>query len=447
MEGSHMTYPYRMMDRLFLFLYSLLWTIGLPVVIVYLWKRSWKEPLYFSTLVERFGGGAAPISGAIWVHAVSLGELRAAQPLISALLVRGEKILISTMTAAGRKAALSTFAQDIDRGQVHLTWVPFDAPWVVRRFLRRHKPTCGMILEIELWPGLIAAAASCKVPLIMAQAQYPIRSFLRDKSWPALRRHLVRGFSLIMAKSFTHASRFQDCGAAPIEVMGELRFELPIPAAHLMAAKTLRQKIGERPVFCFASTHPDEDALLAPVLEGLQQSGLNPFFVYVPRHPAEFNATADKLATNGLKMLRRSEHLTRELSCALISLDSYDGLFGDSIGEINFYFKISEQIFMGDSFIDEGSHNIIEPLRLFKPVTVGPSIWGIEYPATEALAAGILTRVASPQDLLDHWLKIGRGEDLALERDRVVAFVAEHGGATDRALSLLTQYKFLNFTI
>jgi 3-deoxy-D-manno-octulosonic-acid transferase len=139
--------------------------------------------------------------------------------------------------------------------------------------------------------------------------------------------------------------------------------------------------------------------------------------------------------------------LTRELSCALISLDSYDGLFGDSIGEINFYFKISEQIFMGDSFIDEGSHNIIEPLRLFKPVTVGPSIWGIEYPATEALAAGILTRVASPQDLLDHWLKIGRGEDLALERDRVVAFVAEHGGATDRALSLLTQYKFLNFTI
>ena len=122
-----------------------------------------------------------------------------------------------------------------------------DAPWIVRRFLRRHRPKFGMILEIELWPGLMAGAKSYKIPMIMAQAQYPIRSFLRDKPWPALRRHLVQGFALIMAKSTTHAARFQDSGAPNVAVMGELRFDFPIPPAHLAAAKALRVRLAGRP--------------------------------------------------------------------------------------------------------------------------------------------------------------------------------------------------------
>ena len=434
-----MTYPKRIIDHIFLFFYSAVWTLGLPAVLTYLWHRGRKEPLYFSALSERFGGGSVPFHGAAWIHAVSLGELRAAQPLISALLGAGEKILLTTMTAAGRTAAIQKFDVQINDGQLHVTWVPIDAPWIVRRFLRRHEPKFGMILEIELWPGLMAGAKIYKIPMIMAQAQYPIRSFLRDKPWPALRRHLVQGFALIMAKSTTHAARFQDCGAPNVAVMGELRFDLPVPPAHLAAAKALRVRLAGRPVYCFASTHPQEDPLLEPVLKGLKDSGKNPFFIYVPRHPSEFNGTWDTLENAGFKLLRRSRDFASDLACDVESFSGYDGIFGDSMGEINFYFELSDHVFMGDSFIDEGSHNIIEPLRLLKTVAVGPSVWGIEYPATEALEASILTRHTTPKALLDHWLA-----DTSTDKSvRIAKFIVEHGGATQRAMALLKAHGFL----
>lgn len=439
MEKRYMTYPIRAIDRFFLFFYSAIWTLGLPAALFYLWYRGRKEPLYFSALSERFGGGGAHFQGAIWIHAASLGELRAARSLISALLARGEKILVTTMTPAGRLAADQAFGVQIKNEYLAVKWIPFDAPWIVKRFLRRHRPKFGMILEIELWPGLMVVAKNSNVPMIMAQAQYPICSFLRDKPWPALRRHLVQGFALIMAKSAIHAARFQDCGATNVTVMGELRFDLPISSAHLAAAKALLKYIKGRPVYCFASTHPQEDALLEPILKGLKESGKNPFFIYVPRHPAEFDATWDKLKRSGFKMIRRSQDLSTDLTCGVKSFTGYDGIFGDSIGEINFYFELSDHVFMGDSFIDEGSHNIIEPLRLLKTVAVGPSIWGIEYPATEALAAEILTQHPTPNALLDHWLADASADESA----KISKFVDEHGGATQRAITLLKTYGFL----
>jgi 3-deoxy-D-manno-octulosonic-acid transferase len=433
-------YPARLIDRLALLLWDIAWHAGLPLVLLYLWHRGRKEPLYRQHMSERFGGGVPVPKGAIWIHGVSLGEMRAARPLIDALLKRGEQVLITNITAAGRAETLKLFADAIAQGQLHVRWCPAEYAWAIRRFLAKHNPLLGMILEIELWLRLIASCQAKDVPLVQAQAQYPDKSFVRDTIGLQVRAHVVRAFDLVMAKSGRHAERFRQLGAQNVQVMGELRFEQPIPPAHLQAAKTLRAQIApERPVFCLASTAPDEDVLLVPVLRKLQdaaeQAGKpRPFIVYVPRHPKDFATTGERLQAAGLNMLKRSTGLDDTLTPKAPVPDDLDGLFGDSLGEINFYFALSDRVFIGDSFNDEGSHNIIEPLSLGKPVVVGPSIWGIEYPALEALEAGVLEKLQTPDQLFDHW-----NRETGATGKQIRDFLAQHGGATQKALHHLTK--------
>lgn len=434
-----MGYPKRLIDRLALFIWDVLWHVCLPLVLLYIWHRGRKEPLYRKHLAERFGGGADMPAGSIWIHAVSLGEMRAARPLIDALLKRGEQILITNITAAGRSETLALYGDAIASGQLHVRWCPAEYVWATRRFFGKYKPKFGMILEIELWPRLIASANRAGVPMVLAQAQYPDKSFARDKRGLQLRAQLVKGFTLILAKSDRHADRFRHFGADNVHLMGELRFEQPIPPSHLNAAANLREKFDQkRLVFCLASTGPDEDPLLIPVIKQLREAAIksnkpHPFFVYVPRHPKNFADTAAALQVAGLKMLRRSTDFDAALGLAAPLPDDLDGLLGDSLGEINFYFALADHVFIGDSFNNEGSHNIIEPLSVGKPVVVGPSIWGIEYPALEALEAGVLTKLETPLDLFEFW----NGYTAASDTTLINSFVSRHGGATKRAIDHL----------
>lgn len=444
--GRLMGYPRRSLDRLFL----VLWNIALHLVLVpallYLWRRARKEALYSHNLGERFGGGAAVEPGSVWVHAVSLGELRAARPLIDELLTCGTRVLITNMTAAGRAEAEKLFAGPIVQGQVAVRWSPVDLSWSCARFLRRHRPALGIIMEIELWPQMIASANLAKVPLVLAQAQYPEKSFIRDQNNLGLRAHLVQGLTLVLAKSERHAARFRKFGAPNVEVMGELRFEQPIPQKQLAKAETLRHHIApNRPVFCLASTAPDEDDLLIPVLARLKHEATKsnrpqPFFVYVPRHPRSFDRAAAKLVAAGLTFARRSSALDVNLTAHAPLPEQLDGLFGDSLGEIYFYLALSDGVFIGDSLNDEGSHNIIEPLSVGKHVVVGPSIWGIEYPAVEALAAGVITQINSSNELVALWgAAFKGGEVLDLPR-----FMSMNAGATKRAVKLMKSAKLLS---
>jgi len=434
-----MGYPKRLIDRSALLGWDLLWLICLPLVLLYLWHRGRKEPLYRQHLGERFGFGPAVPAGAIWVHAVSLGEMRAARPLIDALLQRGEQVLITNITAAGRAETQALFADAIAAEHLHVRWCPAEYVWATRRFFKRNQPKFGMIMEIELWPRLIASANYAGVPMVLAQAQYPDKSFERDQRGLRLRAQLVHGFTLILAKSDHHATRFRYFGATNVKVMGELRFEQPIPPAHLQAAEKFRVKIDPlRPVFCLASTGPDEDPLLIPVVAHLRDAAKaagkpQPFFVYVPRHPKNFSDTAKQLSSAGLKMLQRSHDLDSDLHLTTDMPDDLDGLLGDSLGEINFYFALADHVFIGDSFNDEGSHNIIEPLSVGKPVVVGPSIWGIEYPAIEALEAGVLQKVQTPDHLFEFWNDLPATEENTMIRE----FLSQHGGATNRAVAHL----------
>ncbi|MBN8630313.1 MAG: 3-deoxy-D-manno-octulosonic acid transferase [Rhodobacterales bacterium] len=429
---------------LFLRLWSLLWHIGLPVVLIYLWRRGRKDPLYAQHLSERFGRYSQRLPGAVWVHAVSLGEMRSAVPLVRALLDRGDRVVTTHFTPAGRREAERAFAAEIAAGQLAAVWVPFETSWAYRGFFRAFRPRAGLVMEIEIWPRMIFAARKAGVPLFMCNAQYPTKSMDRDAKL-SLRHKLMQGYAGAFVKSDLQAQRFASVGVRNISVTGELRFDQPIPPHLAAAAEALRPGLaGGRPVITFASAVEGEDDLYLDAITTALKDPSHPFFVYVPRKPERFDEVAAMIARRGLKVIRRSDALDATLAPKSVPTPSWGGdgghrheaspdiLLGDSLGEMYFYLALSDRTVTGGGFTPHGAHNIIEPLALKRPVIVGPEIHTIEYPAVEAIAAGVCLRVESPVALtkaLTDWS--GPGPEV------IEAFFAAHSGATQKTLAAL----------
>ncbi len=411
------------MRRALRWLYRLAWHLVLPVVLAYLWRRGRRDPAYRRHWGERFGGGPV-IAGAVWVHAVSLGEMRSAVPLVRALLDRGHGVVTTHLTPAGRRAAEAAFGPEIAAGQVLARYLPMELGWACRRFLRRARPPLGLVLEIEIWPVLIAEAARLGVPLVLANSQMPERSLPRERRIARWVGHPVARVPLVLAKSARHAARFRALGARDVRVAGELRFEQPIPEAHLWAAARLKVALG-RPVVAFASVVAGEEAgYLAAIAD------LDAIVVWVPRAPELFGPTSELLA--GTRMLRRTQALDARLGG---SIEGADVLLGDSLGEMFFYLALADAVVVGGGFTPGGAHNVIEPLALGKPVVTGPATWSIEYPGVEAEAAGLLTVVQTPAELAPALRQL-----LARPAPDTSAFFGEHGGATARIMAAVAPW-------
>ncbi len=412
----------------FLRLWSLVWHLGLPAVLVYLWRRGRKDPLYAQHLSERFGRHAAGLPGAVWVHAVSLGEMRSAVPLVRALLDRGERVVTTHFTPAGRREAEAVFAADIAAGRMAAVWVPFETSWAYAGFFKAFRPKLGLVMEIEIWPRMIFAAKGASVPLFMCNAQYPSDSMARDARF-GLRPAMMRGFAGAFVKSDLQAERFASVGVQNITVTGELRFDQPIPAAHLAAATALRPGLGPRRVIAFASvTEAEEDLFIAAAREILSVR-TPPLVILIPRAPERFDPVARMLAGKGVLFDRRSTRFSRKF--VQQSQAPIDVLLGDSLGEMYFYLALADRVVVGGGFQPKGSHNIIEPLALQCPVIVGPHIQTIEYPAVEAMAAGVCLQT-TPDRLVQDVLS---WPDPAPAQMR--AFMSAHAGATQRTLAAL----------
>jgi 3-deoxy-D-manno-octulosonic-acid transferase len=434
--------------RLWLFLrfWSLLWHLGLPVVLLYLWRRGRKDPLYSRHLGERFGRYRQNLPGAVWVHAVSLGEMRSAVPLVRALLDRGDPVVTTHFTPAGRREAERVFGPEIAAGRMAAVWVPFETSWAYHGFFRAFRPRAGLVMEIEIWPRMIFAARNAGVPLFMCNAQYPTKSMERDAKLK-LRHDLMQAYAGAFVKSDLQAQRFAGVGVTNIRVTGELRFDQPIPPHLVTAAETLRPALaGDRPVITFASAVEGEDDLYIDAIAQALRHPSRPFVVYVPRKPERFDEVAGMLSARGLKVCRRSDILDPTLAARTPPSphrergvggegqppEQADILLGDSLGEMYFYIALADRAVTGGGFTPHGAHNIIEPLALRRPVIVGPEIHTIEYPAVEAIAAGVCLRVETLPALtgaLTDW----PGPDPAA----IATFFAAHSGATARTLAAL----------
>lgn len=412
----------------FLRLWSALWHLGLPLVLIYLWRRGRKDPDYTRHLGERFGRYPQGLPGAVWVHAVSLGEVRSAVPLIRALLDQGEKVVTTHFTPAGRREACKIFAADIAAGRLAAVWVPFETSWAYNSFFKAFRPKLGLVMEIEIWPRMIFASRAAGVPLYMCNAQYPTDSMVRDARF-GIRPALMRGFAGAFVKSDLQAQRFASVGVQNITVTGELRFDQPIPAAHLAAAKALRPSLGPRQVIAFASVTEPEEALFLAVAQEILSVRTPPIILFIPRAPERFAAVAKAMTDKGMLFARRSKRL--DGSFTALSQAPMNVLLGDSLGEMYFYLGLADRVVVGGGFQPKGSHNIIEPLALKLPVLVGPHIQTIEYPADEAIAAGVCQQTSADRlvrDVLD-WP--GPSPQM------IGTFMAAHSGATARTLAAI----------
>lgn len=408
------------------FLYSLAIHALLPWAVLHLLWRARRQPDYLRHWGERFGFyRPRPPEPLIWIHAVSVGETRAAQPLVAALRERypGHRILLTHMTPTGRATSQALFGDAVER-----IYLPYDTPWAVGAFLCRFRPVIGLVMETELWPNLVAACRDAGTPLLLVNARLSEKSAARYARFPRLARTALRQLAAISAQGAEDAQRLRQLGAPDVAVFGNLKFDIGPPAG----LPDFRPRIGSRPVFVCASTREGEEALL---LDAWSASGKThaALLVIVPRHPQRFDAVARLIESRGMKLQRRSDDLP-------VAHDTQVWL-GDSMGELFAYYTAADVAFIGGSLLDFGSQNLIEPCTVGVPVLIGPSTFNFVEAASGALAAGAARQVGNAGDLVEQALVLL--DDAAARQSMSQAgraFTAQHRGATQRTLQLIERF-------
>jgi 3-deoxy-D-manno-octulosonic-acid transferase len=358
----------------------------IPIIILLLIFRSRKEPAHLKNLKHRIGFGPVGQKGAIWIYAASLGETRAASPLIYRLRSEGFKVLLTHQSPAGLAEGARIFG--LDNG-VTQCYVPLDFFWAVRIFLQRSKPLALVVMEIEIWPAMLIETARKGVLVTMANGNLLDRS--TDKKDYLRRRlnNLYQIFNHIFTRTDEYRSRYLSIGVKPenVSVVGELKFDQLIDPAQLNLSKKLHSKlIGAQRILMIASSVRAEERLLLPMVVRLISADPGLRVVWVPRSPQRFRAVEDALTAKGVTVQKRSS------MGSLIDGTPTNAqvLLGDSIGEMNVYYPLADLVFVGASLVDHGGHNVVEPMALGKPIVMGPSIYGVAFAASPAAIDGAL---------------------------------------------------------
>jgi len=415
------------------FLYTLAIHLLLPWAVLHLLWRARRQKEYLRHWGERFGlYRPRPPEPVIWIHAVSVGETRAAQPLVAALRERypGHRILITHMTPTGRATSKLLFGDKVTR-----VYLPYDTPWSVRAFLRHFRPDIGIVMETELWPNLVAACRDLGTPLLLANARLSEKSAARYARFPLLTRTTLRQLSAIAAIGTEDAQRLKRLGAPEVAVFGNLKFDIEPPAEQLEMGAEFRHRIGDRPVFLCASTREGEEALILDEWGKVGAGGTAPaaLLVIVPRHPQRFDAVAQLVASRGLKLQRRSDNQP-------VSAESQVWL-GDSMGELFAYYATADVTFVGGSLLDFGSQNLIEPCTVGVPVLIGPSTFNFADAARNALESGAARQCVDVESLVKAALELLLNAEARQQMSQAGrAFTAQHRGATQRTLALIEKF-------
>ncbi|KWN83700.1 3-deoxy-D-manno-octulosonic acid transferase [Burkholderia ubonensis] len=424
-------------------IYRALWWLVAPLAVVRLVVRSRKERGYREHIGERFGYGPGRASDdrapLIWVHAVSVGETRAAQPLIDALMKArpDARILLTHMTPSGRATGTQIFGDRVLR-----CYLPYDMPGAVRRFLRAWRPTLGLVMETEVWPTLIDECRRADVPLVLTNARMSARSYKRAAKFGAAARDVFGGFSRVLAQSPADAERLSLLGARHVTVLGNLKFDMTTPPELAARGHAWRDTIGARPVWVAASTRENEEALVLQAFAAVTTPGA--LLILVPRHPQRFGEVEALVARNGLKCVRRSAWAADaaalaagQPAAARLPAD-VTVLLGDSMGELGAYYAAADVAFIGGSLLPLGGQNLIEACAVGVPVLIGPHVFNFTQATADAVAAGAAQQVQDPADLarvLDA-LFADKARRIAMGAAGA-AFAARHRGATARTVDVL----------
>ncbi len=434
-------------------IYSLLMWLAQPLLRRKLRRRGVQEPGYLDHIDERFGhyavpagqNGAAPL---VWIHAVSLGETRAAAVLIKALRAQapGLRLLLTHGTATGRAEGAGLLLPGDQQ-----CWQPWDTPGAVSRFLQHFKPTLGVLMETEVWPNLIAGCRQQRVPLVLANARLSDKSLRQARRLSWLARPAYQGLTAVWAQTPADAARLTQLGAPVQGALGNLKFDATPNAALLAQGRQWRAALPKPVVMLAVSREGEELALLeylkqywplahtGNTREATINVALEVQWLIVPRHPQRFGAVATLIEGQGFALSRRSQWEKAGPDRANAASSPCVWL-GDSLGEMALYYGLADVALLGGSFEPLGGQNLIEAAACGCPIVMGPHTFNFADAAEQALAAGAAQRV---QDLASGVqaavLLAGNSADLSNHRLACGHFAQAHRGAAERlAHAILT---------
>jgi len=417
---------------LYRLLYSLLWFILSPFVLLRLFWRSRQNPAHRNNWQQRLGLINLEPAPRIWLHAVSVGETMAAKPLIEALLEEYPKhrLLLSNTTATGSQTAQRLFADRVEHA-----YCPYDLPFAVSRFVKSAKPELLVIMETEIWPNLIASCNQQSIPVMIANARLSERSTKGYSRLSKLIKPALQQVSSIACRSEQDAEHFKQLGATPKSVMvtGNIKFDI-LPKTQTTDAPALRQQLKPNAkIWVAASTHQGEDEQVLECYQQLKTQHPELVLILVPRHPERFESVYQLCANTDYTVQRRSEYASFSADCDII--------LGDSLGEMAYWYSAADIVFMGGSLAPTGGHNPLEASVYGIPVVSGPAIFNFNDVFDILCDAGIAWVEADQHDLqarILSLLQLTEAERNAI-RQRAEQTLSQHRGVTDKLLSQINK--------
>jgi len=401
-------------------LYSLAMMGAQPFLRRKLQRRGVAEPGYLHAVDERFGWYQSPAEpGALWIHAVSLGETRAAAILLARLRERRPelRILLTHGTATGWAEG-----ERLLRPGDRQAWLPWDTPRAVRRFLGHFQPSAGVLMETEVWPNLVAQCRARHVPLALANARLSAKSLAQAQRLVRLSRPAYAALSAVWAQTESDAQRLRAAGATVQAVFGNLKFDATPDAAQLAHGRDWRER-GGRPVVMFASSREGEETRFLEAIRGVSPGTVQ--WLIVPRHPQRFHEVAALVHARGCSVTRRSEWTTQPRRA--------DVWVGDTLGEMALYYGMADVALLGGSFEPLGGQNLIEAAACGCPVVMGPHTFNFAEAAQLAEASNAALRVETMEEGVRAAVQLTFHPS---QRERMaragLAFAAAHQGAADR---------------
>jgi 3-deoxy-D-manno-octulosonic-acid transferase len=410
-----------------------------------LWKGRLQQG-YRKHINERLGlsWSISGVTPRIWVHAVSVGETRAAEPLIDALVQSGEKILLTHMTPTGRDTGRQLFADHIASGQLVQSYLPYDIHWAVDSFYRYFSIKVGLIMETEVWPSLILSARQKSLPIILVNARLSERSAHRLTRFSNFARFVYQSFTKILAQTNLDAKRYSSLGLSNVIVAGNLKFDVmphPEQIEHALALK--KQLTQQVQIVCAASTRDGEEPLIIEAWQKFLKSKENTndanhfCLLIVPRHPQRFDEVFTQLQSSFTKVTRRSSMNDQMFTDAA---NQGGVMLGDSMGEMSFYYALSDIVIMGGSLLPLGGQNFIEACALGRPIILGEHTFNFQQASADVIDSRAAIRIADVDDLV-------KAMDLLLTNHQVkeemstnaLDFANQHTGATKKIVAVVLE--------
>ena len=434
-------------------LYTFAWRLATPLVLLSLLWRARRQSGYLDRVAERFGFIAPSRPGVqlFWFHAVSVGETRAAEPLVRAVAARWPQaeLLLTHMTPTGREAGASLFADLIASGRLRQAWLAWDYPGATRRMLSRASPSVGLIMETEVWPNLIASARRRRMPIALVNARLSEKSLRKGLRWVSLIRPALAGFDRVLAQSSNDAERLAAIGRSDAAIMGNIKFDITPPLDAIETGRRWRRAVDAAllcpAVIVAASTRDGEEALLLKAWADIQRTfdpALLPLLVIVPRHPQRFNEVAELGRAMGFKLVNRSALALDEPSgdADRVLLTGCNLLLGDSMGEMFSYYAMADAAIIGGSLAPLGGQNLIEACSTGLPVILGPHTFNFEQASADAVAAGAAVRVPDAEQAMHVAMALVNDPAMRARAGNAAgAFAAQHRGATTRCLEVVAE--------